>query len=275
MTVQEWLREAEARLEAAGVESPKLEAQLLAGHVLGVDRTWLFANGGREFPEMAGEAILQRREGREPLAYILGYREFYGRRFAVDRRVLIPRHETETLVEKGLRIGGRRVLDLGTGSGILAVTTKLERPEAEVVASDVSAEALAVARLNADRLGADIRFVLSDGFIGLLGEAFDLILTNPPYIGREEPLMPEVRDHEPHAALFAGATGMEFYEMLASQAQEHLLDEGVLLMEVGYRQAEAVAALFRRQGWQVPAIHPDLAGVGRVVEARYPYACAS
>jgi release factor glutamine methyltransferase len=269
MTVREWLRLAESRLRDAGIESPRLEAQVLGGHVLLVDRPWLLAHGEEPFPELAGEVLLQRREAREPLAYILGRREFYGRDFSITPAVLIPRQETETLIEVALNgPKAQKVLDVGTGSGILAITYKLERPDVEVVAVDISPDALEVASRNAADLGADVRFVHSDGFSALENEAFDLILTNPPYVGVHEPLMPEVRDHEPALALYSGESGMEFYELLAAQTGRHLTEGGRLLMEVGYRQAQAVASLFREQGWPEAVLHNDLSGVQRVVEVR-------
>src|ERR1044072_4019884 len=185
------MRHARERLEAAGIESPALEAQLLAGHVLLVDRTYVLTHPEEEFPELAGETLLQRREGQEPLAYILGEREFFGRRFRVGPGVLIPRQETETLVEAAMEQSDvQSVLDVGTGSGCIAITLKLERPEWEVTAVDISERALDIASDNAKLLGADVRYLLSDGFASLLGESFDLIVTNPPYVGLHEALPP-------------------------------------------------------------------------------------
>jgi release factor glutamine methyltransferase len=276
MTIAPWLDQAEARLRAAGVESPRLEAQVLGGHLFRKDRSWVLAHGDAEVPELAAETLLLRREAREPLAYILGYREFYGRRFRVTQDVLIPRQETETLVEATLALTDlpdASVLDLGTGSGCIAATLKLERPGWNVAASDVSERALAVAQENAEELGAEVRFVLSDGFRELLGESFDRIVTNPPYIGREEELMPEVREHEPEVALFAEENGLAFYRLLAAEAPAHLNDGGMLLMEVGHRQAERVAELFREAGWSHLESIPDLSGVERVVVARWSFGC--
>ena len=252
---------------------------MLAAHVLRVDRSWLLAHPDHEFPELAGEALLQRREAREPLAYLTGYREFRGREFGVDASVLIPRHETEELVEAALAGGswvlGResRVLDLGTGSGIIAVTLKLERPDWDVTAVDVSPEALATASANARFHGANVRFVLSDGFEGLLGESFDLIVSNPPYIGDDEELPPEVREHEPSTALFSGPTGLEFYARLANEAAAHLEDGGLILLEVGHRQAAEVRAIFEGAGWQHETTRRDLSGIERVVGFRWRFEC--
>jgi release factor glutamine methyltransferase len=275
VTVGEWTRHAEARLTAAGIEGARLEAQILAGHVLGVNRARLFAHPDAEFPELAAEALLQRREAREPLAYLLGKREFYGREFFVGPGVLIPRQETETLVETALQDlpQGAYVLDLGTGSGCIGLTLKLERPDLDVTLSDISDRALSIAERNADALGAKVRLVRSDGFEELLGEAFDRIVTNPPYIGRHEELMPEVADHEPSEALYSGETGMEFYERLARQASAYLLDGGRVFMEVGHRQASSVKALFESEGWRHVQTAADLSGVDRVVEMAVVHAC--
>jgi len=257
---------AKARLGQAEIEAAGLEAQLLAAHVLLVDRPWLIAHGDEPFPELAGEAILAARLSGKPLAYILGWREFYGRRFSVRPGVLIPRQETEVLVETALSLldSTATVLDLGTGSGCIAISLKLERTEWEVVASDISPEALEVARENARELGANVEFVESDLFSNLNGE-FDAIVTNPPYIGFDEPLKGEVALFEPAAALYSGPTGMEFYERLSRDAWGVLRHGGVLMMEVGYRQAEPVKGVFATLGWAVQEPVLDLSGVARVM----------
>jgi release factor glutamine methyltransferase len=280
MMISDWLSHAERRLAAAGVDSPRIEAQLLAAHVLLVDRSWILAHPSGPIPELAAEALLQRREAREPLAYILGRREFYGLPFAVRPAVLIPRQETETIVEAALAEPQSdeatpqptdqpsfqqktRVLDLGTGSGILAITLKLQRPDWVVTASDVSESALAVALENAENLGADVRFVQSDGFQALRCERFDLIVTNPPYVAAQAPLPPEVRNFEPHVALFAGESGLDFYGMLAREAHEHLAAGGGLIAEVGDGMAESVITVFTRAGWHVRSEAKDLLGTVR------------
>ena len=285
MRLDDWLRTATTRLDLAGVDSARLEAQVLAAHVLRVDRSWLLAHPEHEFPEFAGEALLQRREAREPLAYLTGYREFRGREFGVDPSVLIPRHETEELVEAALEWGGTggnpqstihnpKCLDLGTGSGILAVTLKLERPAWSVTAVDVSPEALATASANARFHRASVRFLLSDAFSALLGESFDLVVSNPPYIGDDEELPIEVRGHEPSTALFSGPTGLEFYSRLANEAPNHMEDGGLLLLEVGHRQAQEVVALFEGAGWRHETTRRDLSGIERVVGFRPSFDCA-
>lgn len=271
MTVGEWLGLARHRLEEAGIESPALEAQVLAGHVLLADRSFVLSHLDLEFPEFAGEALLQRREGQEPLAYILGRREFYGRRFRVNPSVLIPRQETETLIDAALawidsRDAPSRVLDLGTGSGCIGITLKLERPNSTVFCSDICPQALDVARENAAVLGAEVELVLSDLFDGFQpADRFDLILSNPPYVGLHEALPAEVREFEPSAALYGGHSGLDIYEKLAESAAEFLVEDGTMMMEVGHTQAVAVALLFEGTGWGVVETIKDLTGTDRVV----------
>lgn len=276
MRLDDWLRQAESRLGQCGISSPRLEAQMLARHVLRVDRCWLLTHPEHEFNELAGETLLQRREAQEPLAYILGHREFFGRSFHVSPAVLIPRHETEVLIETALAHGRKdaNVLDIGTGSGCIAITLERERPDWTVTAVDISPAALSVARRNAEDLGSDVRFLHSDGFTELLGESFDLIVSNPPYIGRGEPLDTEVVDHEPHLALFSGDTGLEFYQRLSVEAPAYLSDGGLLMLEVGYRQAKEVRDLFESAGWEHVETVEDLDRTPRVVMFRHPFACA-
>ena len=246
MQLSEWLTGASTRLNAVGVTAHKLEAQVLAGHVMLVDRTWVLTHPEHQVNELALEGLLQRRESGEPLAYILGYREFFTRKFRVDRNVLIPRQETEVLVETALELSGEslRVLDIGTGSGCIAITLKLERPKWEVWATDLSSAALQVARENAETLGAEITFRHSDLLDQLDGEKFDLIVSNPPYIGREEAIPKEVRDFEPDSALFAEEQGLALYRILSQQVPRHLTDGGRLIVEVGQTQGNAVSSLF-------------------------------
>lgn len=265
-TVAEWLRSAEARLQSAGVESPRMEAQVLAAHILRVDRSWLFAHPEHEFNDLAGENLLVRRLSQEPLAYLTGKREFHGRRFRVSPAVLIPRHETEIVVEEVLQEAsdGKRVLDIGTGSGCIAITCKLENPVLEVWATDISGPAIEIARENAETLGAEIIFRLADLFPEA-DDKFDLIVSNPPYIGREEPLAPEVVDHEPHLALFAEEDGLAIYRRLAQGAGVLLAPGGKIFLEVGYTQADKVVTLFEESGWSHVRTVKDLAGVRRCV----------
>ena len=262
MQLNEWLTSASARLSSVGVTAHKLEAQVLAGHVMLVNRTWVLTHPDHEVNELALEGVLQRRESGEPLAYILGYREFFSRRFRVDQSVLIPRQETETLVEAALALQGERlrVLDIGTGSGCIAITLKLERPTWEVWATDISSSALQMARENAETLGADITFRHSNLLDQLDGEKFDLIVSNPPYIGRNEVIPREVRDYEPDSALFADNAGLAIYQNLSDHVQNHLNPGGTLILEIGQDQGESVSQLFPGS-----PIVKDLSGNDRVL----------
>ena len=266
MNLGEWIRSASHRLDHAGIDSGTLEAQLLAAHLFRRERTWVIAHPEAEVDELSAEALLQRRESREPLAYILGWREFFGRRFEVGPGVLIPRQETEHLLEAALTLTHHGpVLDLGTGSGCIAISLKLEKPDVEVWASDVSRRALNIAQRNAELHGSDVRFIESDVFTSFPEIRFESIITNPPYIADAEALMPEVALHEPSSALFAGPTGLEFYERLASDAPTFLEPGGKIAMEIGVNQAEAVKDVFTRQGWRPDRMTADLAGIDRVV----------
>lgn len=269
MQLSDWIQQATARLTTAQIASPKLEAQVLAAHVLLVDRTFILTHPEHEFNELAGEALLQRRQAHEPLAYILGYREFFGRRFRVNPDVLIPRPDTETLIEEALKLPNQpvTVLDIGTGSGCIAVTLKLEKPSWTVTATDVSADALQVARENAETLGAECTFRISDLFEHIEDQQFDLIVSNPPYIVNDYPLEAEVADHEPTLALFGGADGLDIYRRLAEQARDHLAPEGQLILEIGFDQGTTVPDLFERAGWSTEVLK-DLSGNDRVVIAK-------
>jgi release factor glutamine methyltransferase len=268
MNIREWITLAESRLESAGVIAARLEAQVLASHVLGVERSWLFAHPEKDIDESLGEEALRRRIAGEPLAYILGYREFFGRQFGVDPSVLIPRHETEVLVEATLSHQSTyaSVLDLGTGSGVIAITLKLERPSWRLTAVDLSPEALVVASANARFHRAEVRILLSDGFEALLGESFDMIVSNPPYVWKDEPLPLEVAGFEPACALFAEDSGLAFFTRLAAEAADYLSDGGALLVEVGHTQSAAVLELFQSSGWRSTEIRRDFAGVERVLK---------
>ncbi len=267
MLLREWLLSASTRLNAVGVASPKLEAQVLAAHSMLVDRTFVLTHPEHKVNDLALEGLLQRRENGEPLAYVLGYREFYTRRFRVDSNVLIPRQETEILVEAALEFKNEkcRVLDIGTGSGCIAITLKLERPNWEVWATDISYSALQVARENAETLGTDISFRHSDLLGQLAGEKFDLIVSNPPYIGRNEVIPREVREHEPDSALFADDNGLAIYSRLAATAKDFLTPSGVVILEIGQEQGRAVSALFPGS-----EVLKDLSGNDRVVVWRVP-----
>jgi release factor glutamine methyltransferase len=264
-------------LDKKQLPQARLEAELLVAHALGLDRLQLFLALDRPLVpaeiERARE-LLQRRARREPTAYLTGRREFYGREFAVDRRVLIPRPETELLIDLAREWHARReadsepvrVLDCGTGSGCLAITAALELEASRVVAVDVSREALEVARVNAERLGAAVELVAADGPEELAG-AFDLILANPPYVTVEETaaLDPEVREHEPAVALFAPPGDPDHWlQRLVRFAAERLAPGGLALVEIGASQAPRAPALAAEAGLDA-RLSPDLAGIPRVL----------
>jgi release factor glutamine methyltransferase len=258
VTLREAVANARERLERAGIPAPEaaLDAELLARDVLGCDRAmWIVRQ--HEPPPQYFEApyalAIARRARREPVGYIRGRHEFYGREFVVSSAVLIPRPETELLIDEALLLlpalgfsRQLRVIDIGTGSGCLAVTLALEYPAASYFATDVSAAALAVARGNADRLGAAERIVFLEGatLAGVPGP-FSVIVANPPYVAERDraTLQPEVVDFEPSVALFAGDDGLRSIRDIIGAAETALDDDGTLLMEIGADQLEHVAAI--------------------------------
>lgn len=258
------LQGAQTAIAASGSDTPRLDAELLLAHVLGVDRTRLFLDDGVvEGPAVrAFQDLVRRRSvGGEPVAYLLGRQRFRHLDLAVDPRVLIPRPETEHVVEAVVELAApeARVVDVGTGSGAIALALKDERPDLAVAGSDVSGEALAVARANAQRLGLDVELVEADCVPP--GE-WDVIVSNPPYVADGDPAVaPGVRAHEPHLALYAGPDGLDVIRrLLAARA-------GLLVLEVGEGQAGTVAFLARAAGYARTAVRPDLAGIDRVVIA--------
>lgn len=274
MTLREALRAGEERLLRAQDADARLDATWMLCDVTGLPRAqMLLASGEALTPEQEAryEAMLKRREAGEPLQYVLGTQDFMGHTFRVDARVLIPRADTETLCEEAVARthDGDAVLDIGTGSGALAVSIALARPRARVTAVDVSADALCVARENAQALGAKVRMLQSDLFAALPGERFDVIVSNPPYIetGELAGLQREVR-REPRLALDGGADGLDFYRRIVRELPERLNPGGAALFEVGYDQAPAVAALLRAAVGE-PFTRRDLCGVERVVGAVY------
>lgn len=272
MTLLEWIESARSRLSAAGVESPGFEAQLIAAHTLGQSRSWVLAHSEDPIEAQPAEEILERRLTREPLAYILGRKEFYGRSFAVRPGVLIPRPETECLIELVLDIvrdwpSLRTLLDVGTGSGCIGITLALES-NLEVMATDISEEALGVARENAATLSSGVEFLLGDGFAPVQGRLFDIIVSNPPYIADDEVLMPEVARFEPPEALFAGAAGLDAYRWLMQGAAAYIAEGGWLCVEIGAGQRERVEAVADTFGWELMRTMRDLLSHERVLGFR-------
>jgi len=293
MNIRDALKRGCEVLEGAGSESPRLDAQVLLLAVLREERTVLVSHPERELAsqeeQLYNQYISERALGK-PVSYITGVKEFMGLEFAVNEAVLIPRPETELLVEeavKELEAISReaeavpRVLDLCTGSGAIAVSIRHFVPQAEVTATDLSEEALKVARENAERLTAGgIRFLQGDLFeafsdfqspgFGL----FNLIVSNPPYIPAKviDGLMPDVKDYEPRLALDGGADGLDIYRRLIPQAAEDLAPGGILLLEIGHDQGETVPDLCRQAGLGNIAVLKDLAGLDRVVRAERIFA---
>lgn len=303
--VQKLLKEGIARLNSANVPSSSLAAELVLMHALGRDRTWLYAHSDETIDLSLAQkyfALVSRRISGEPTQYIIGKQEFWGLEFEVTPAVLIPRPETEHLIEVALdrftskRNSPLRIADVGTGSGCIAVALAKGFPQAKIIATDISPTALEVAKRNAQRneAAASIEFVETD-LLGTLfhksqvtshksqleshqspvtdhqSRLFDLIVSNPPYVARNEAqtLQREVRDHEPEIALFGGETGVEIYGRLIDQAEKLLAPGGVLILELGYGAAEEVREIIdKRRTWQNISITNDLAGIPRVLAAQ-------
>lgn len=279
MQLRQALHSAIAQLEAAAVEESRLHAEVLVFHVLHCDRAHLFAHPERELTpdeQSQYEQLITRRAAGEPLQYLTGHQEFWKADFLVTPAVLIPRPETEHLIEAVLdlvhhfALGPRlKLIDVGTGSGAIAITLARELPQAEVHAVDLSPEALQIAHLNAERLHACVHFVQSDVLASMVRDAsFDFVVSNPPYVGRDDAdkVQEVVKHYEPPMAVFAGDDGLDVIRRLIPQAWEALRPGGWLLIEIGYTQSEVVRALLG--GWHSVHTVADLAGIPRVIIAR-------
>ncbi len=273
-TVAATLADAIARLADAGVPEPRADAEVLLAHALRTNRAGLVVQAREPMPEEARARLvplLRRREGREPVSHLVGEREFWSLPIRVDRRVLTPRPETELLVETACRLGGRRVLDAGTGSGAVAAAIARERPAARVVASDRSPDALDVARTNLAALAPSVILVRADWLAPFAPASFDVVVSNPPYIVDAElaGLEPEVRDHEPREALVAGLDGLDAYRVLVAQAPTVLAPGGWLVVEMGAGQSQAVQNLVGVVGQYARCVvERDTAGIERVLAAQ-------
>jgi release factor glutamine methyltransferase len=272
MTVHTALLQGTRLLEAAGIAAPRLTAEVLLAHAIRSERVYLFVHPEQELRQVEWlhyGRYLHERIGGKPSQYITRRQEFYGREFRVTPDVLIPRPETEHVVEVALRVarGAARWLDVGTGSGALAVTLQLETG-AEAWATEISPKAAAVAADNARRLGARVGIVVCDVTAAIGNRSMDLIVSNPPYVPvtQREGLQREVRDWEPHVALFAGQSGFELYERIVADATRVLRPGGWLVMELGFGSRDRVAGLLST--WRDMQIEPDLAGIPRVIAAR-------
>ena len=273
MTLQDALVQGTKLLEDAGIAVPRLTAEVLLCHAIHCERPFLYAHPEQELREVEwihyGRYLHERLNGK-PTQYITGRQEFYGREFRVTPDVLIPRQETELVVETALEAGrgAGRILDAGSGSGAIAVTLQLET-HAMVYGTDISAPALAVAAENARKLGARVEFVCCDLVSAIADRSIEMIVSNPPYVPESEraSLQREVRDHEPEAALFAGPTGFEIYERLVTDAERVLCPGGWMVLELGYKSRDQVLGMFGAK-WRDVRVVPDLAGIPRVLAAR-------
>ncbi|HEY1251957.1 MAG TPA: peptide chain release factor N(5)-glutamine methyltransferase [Thermoanaerobaculia bacterium] len=279
MTIRELLDTATSRAVSAGADATNWDARLLLAHSMGGFSPLSLDLRVSLDPGVVArfERLWEKRLMGVPVQHLIGEWDFYGRPFRVDGRALVPRPETEVLVEQALREapGARRILDAGTGSGIIAITYLLERPEATAVALDISLDALALARQNAAQHGAldRLRLVASDWLSALAatGPRFDLILSNPPYlaIGEAPHLPPTVRDHDPRRALFAGDDGLAAIRQLLATLPPVLEPGGLLVFEIGFGQSEAVRSeILARPVWRFVRIEPDLEGIPRICLAR-------
>jgi release factor glutamine methyltransferase len=278
MTLQEWCKKGQALLSAGPHPfSARRDAERLLQQVVHRERAGLLARWNEPLSaEEAAQyvALMERRLAGEPIQYILGETEFYGLPFRVTRDVLIPRPETEHLVEKALDLAKGfarpRIVDIGAGSGAIAVTLAHHLPGSVLTAIDISAAALEIAKHNAKRNAVDLRFFQGDLLMPVTGEQFEMVLSNPPYVPATDrsSLAVEVREYEPELALFAGDDGLQIYRRLIPAAFHCLIPGGYVLLEIGFNQSPAIAALLAAAGFQQSEFLPDLQGIPRVACAR-------
>lgn len=274
MTLKETLGQGAEKLQQSHIAEAELDAWYLLAYVTGMNRAEYFLRQNEEIEVELQKRycqLIDRRGEHIPLQHLTGEQEFMGLPFKVTSAVLVPRQDTECLVEAALPFAkGKRILDVCTGSGCIAISLKCLGDAAVCDAVDLSKEALQIARENAEYLHADVTFWQSDMFQKVTGE-YDVIVSNPPYIRPEviETLMPEVREHEPRMALDGGTDGLDFYRVLAEDARRYLKENGWLFLEIGYDQGEKVAELLRACGYQEVSVRQDLTGKDRVVAARW------
>lgn len=284
-TISQAITEGSLRLHAAGLDEGRRAAGLLLGHVMGLDRTHLLTSSEEQIEETqyrAYFALIDRRAAGEPAQYLTGHQEFYGLDFIVTPDVLIPRPETEFLIERVTKLAEESkqdsplIVDVGTGSGCIAVTLAIQLPRARLIATDASRAALGVARTNAERHGVLDRIEFLDGdLLAPLDErrldgAVDVIASNPPYVNEEsrELLQREVRDWEPHAALFGGVDGLVFYRRLLADGLRYLKPGGYLVVEIGYGQLDSISDAVSSFPWTLTDVTRDLQNIPRTLTLR-------
>jgi release factor glutamine methyltransferase len=282
VTVLEAIQKSADFLGKKNVESPRLQTELLLAHLLKMPRMKLYLNFDHVLTPVETDTLrefVKRRGQREPLQHIVGSTSFCGYEIAVNRHVLVPRPETELLAEAGwqflstLNSQPSTVLDFGTGSGCIAIALAAKYPDAKVIATDISSDALALAKQNAEKnnVAARIEFLQGNGFTALSADSkFDLIISNPPYIptAEIETLQPEVRDFDPRAALDGGADGLDFYRKLAAEVKMFLKPEGKIMLEFGDGQADAIKKIFEDEKWVVEAVKEDYSQRARILIAK-------
>lgn len=287
-TIQQAITEGALRLHASGIDQERRTAGLLLCHITGVDRTHLLTKSEEQIGEQqfhAYLALVERRAAGEPLQYLTGHQEFYGLDFLVTPDVLIPRPETEFLIERVINLvecakyESPTIVDIGTGSGCIAVTLALHIPQARLIATDASPSALDVARTNAERHGVSNRIEFLEGDLlaplggRALDGAIDVLASNPPYVDEEHPelIQREVSKWEPHQALFGGVDGMEFYRRLLAEGLNYLRSGGYLVVEIGYGQLDSISeAVAASSSWKLVDVTRDLQGIPRTLTIEKP-----